>query len=151
VPAERMKGRKEHRVPLSTRAMAILREMEEVRLSEFVFPSVKQGRPLSDMGIRALVSELAPGITRHGFRSTFRDWAAETTSFQNIVVEMALAHTVTDAVEAAYRRGDLLEKRRELMNAWDRYCERTLAEVVPLKRPAIASDPPAGASQRGTS
>jgi integrase len=115
--------------------MAIIGEMAEIRLSEFVFPGAKQGRSLSDMGARNLVRELAPGITRHGFRSSFRDWAAETTSFPNHVVEMALAHAVSDAVEAAYRRGDLLEKRRKLMEAWASYCGRPpSADVVVLKR-----------------
>jgi integrase len=75
-----------------------------------------------------------PGVTVHGFRSTFRDWAAETTRFPNHVIEMALAHSVSDAVEAAYRRGDLLEKRRKLMEAWASYCERKSAEVLPLQR-----------------
>ena len=78
IPSERMKSGTEHRVPLSPRALAIVKEMAEIRLSEFVFPGVKQGRPLSDMGARTLVRELHEGITRHGFRSTFRDWAAET-------------------------------------------------------------------------
>ena len=139
IPGERMKGGKEHRVPLSPRAVEILEQMAEIRQNEFAFPGMKQGRPLSDMGARTLVRELAEGITRHGFRSTFRDWAAETTSFPNHVVEMALAHSVSDAVEAAYRRGDLLEKRRELMEAWASYCERkpVSAEVVPLQRRSV--------------
>ena len=133
VPPERMKGAKEHRVPLSARALAILEDMAELRLSEFVFPG-RIGGPLSDIGARRLLRDLRPGITVHGFRSSFRDWAAETTGFPNHVVEMALAHAVSDAVEAAYRRGDLLEKRRKLMEAWASYCERTPAQVVPLKR-----------------
>jgi integrase len=96
---------------------------------------MKQGRPASTTGPRTLMRDLRAGITRHGFRSTFRDWAAETTGFPNHVVEMALAHAVGDAVEAAYRRGDLLEKRRKLMEAWAAYCERkAAAEVVPLRR-----------------
>ena len=123
VPAERMKkGRKEHRVPLSPRALAILEEMAKVRRGDFVFAGMKSGQHISDMGIRTLVGELREGITRHGFRSTFRDWAAETTAFPNHVVEMALAHAIGDAVEAAYRRGDLLQKRRELMEAWAAHC-----------------------------
>jgi len=82
-----------------------------------------------------LVRVMRPGVTVHGLRSTFRDWAAETTSFPNHVIEMALAHSVSDAVEAAYRRGDLLEKRRKLMEAWATYCERPAsAEVVVLKQ-----------------
>jgi integrase len=133
IPPERMKSGKEHRVPMAPRVVAIVEEMAASRLSEFVFPGVKQGRPLSDMGARTLVPELHEGVTRHGFRSTFRDWAAETTGFPNHVVEMALAHAIGDAVEAAYRRGDLLEKRRALMQAWAAFCERTSAEVVPMK------------------
>jgi integrase len=143
IPKERMKSGKEHRVPLAPRAIAIVEAMAELRINEFVFPGAKQGRPLSDTGIRALVRELGVSVTRHGFRSTFRDWAAETTGFPNHVVEMALAHAVSDAVEAAYRRGDLLEKRRKLMEAWAAYCERKPAEVVQLKGRA------AGASRGG--
>jgi integrase len=136
IPAERMKGGKEHRIPLAPRAVAILEEMATIRINEFVFFGAKQGRPLSNTGIRVLMRELRPGITKHGFRSSFRDWAAETTGFQNHVVEMALAHAVSDAVEAAYRRGDLFKKRRKLMDDWATYCERKLAsaEVVPLQR-----------------
>ena len=124
-------------MPLSPRAMAILEEMAEVRQNEFVFPGMKKGRSLSNMGVIALVRQLRKGITRHGFRSTFRDWAAETTGFPNHVVEMALAHAVPDAVEAAYRRGDLLDKRRKLMEAWANFCGREGADVVPLKRKAM--------------
>ena len=136
IPSERMKSAREHRVPLSPRAVAIVKEMAEIQLNEFVFPGAKQGRPLSNMGARTLVRALHEGITRHGFRSTFRDWAAETTSFANHVVEMALAHSVAGAVEAAYRRGDLIEKRRKLMEAWAAHCGRhsRTAEVVPIKR-----------------
>jgi len=133
VPPDRMKGGREHRVPLSVRALAILKGMAEVRLSEFVFPG-RIGGPISDIGARRLLRDLRSGVTVHGFRSSFRDWAAETTGFANHVVEMALAHAVSDAVEAAYRRGDLLEKRRKLMEAWAAYCERKSAEVLPLQR-----------------
>jgi integrase len=134
IKPERMKNGREHRIPLSPRAVVILEEMAKIKLNEFVFPGMKQGRPMSDMGIRILLRELRPNITKHGFRSSFRDWAAETTAFPNHVVEMALAHAVGDAVEAAYRRGDLLEKRRKLMEVWAAYCERKPAEVVPLIR-----------------
>ena len=138
IKGDRMKSGREHRVPLSPRAVAILGEMAKLRLNEFVFPGMKQGRPLSDMGVRILLRELRPEITKHGFRSTFRDWAAETTSFPNHVVEMALAHSVSDAVEAAYRRGNLLEKRRKLMEAWAAFCARTpnSAKVLVLERKA---------------
>ena len=140
IPAARMKSGKEHRVPMAPRVIAIVEKMAETRLNEFVFPGAKQGRPLSDAGVRKLVRALHEGVTRHGFRSSFRDWAAETTSFPNHVVEMALAHAVSDAVEAAYRRGDLLEKRRALMEVWDEYCGRPAAgEVVVLERRRGAS------------
>ena len=136
IKAERMKSGRPHRIPLSERAISILEEMAEIQVNEFVFPGMKQGRPLSDMGARILLSELRPGVTKHGFRSSFRDWAAETTSFPNHVLEMALAHAVPDAVEAAYRRGDLFEKRRKLMEAWAEYCARKpmSADVVPLRQ-----------------
>jgi integrase len=123
VPAERMKSAREHRVPLSQRAVAILSEMAAVRLNDFVFPGMKRKRPLSNMSLlmllRGMEHEL---VTVHGFRSSFRDWAAETTNFPREVAEAALAHVVGDKVEAAYRRGDLFGKRRELMEAWARHC-----------------------------
>ena len=135
VPGERMKSGREHRVPLSPRAVEVLAAMAEVRQSEFVFGGMKQGRPLWEKSLLNLVRVMRPGVTVHGLRSTFRDWAAETTSFPNHVIEMALAHSVSDAVEAAYRRGDLLEKRRKLMEAWATYCGRPAsAEVVVLKQ-----------------
>ena len=128
-----MKSGREHRVPLSSRAIEILDEMAEVRQSDFVFAGMKQWRPLSNMALLMLLRDMRPGFTVHGFRSSFRDWAADTTKFQNHVVEMALAHAVSDAVEAAYRRGDLFEKRRKLMEAWASYCERKSADVLPLQ------------------
>jgi integrase len=140
IPPERMKGNREHRVPLSARAIAILEGMLPARrCDDFVFPGRKPGRPLSYMSLLMLMREMRPGFTVHGFRSTFRDWAAETTSFPNHVVEMALAHAVSDAVEAAYRRGDLLEKRRKLMDVWAAYCDRRSAEIVSLTRGGRAS------------
>jgi integrase len=93
----------------------VVKTMAETRQNDFAFSGIKQGRFLSDIGTRQLVHDLHLGITRHGLRSTFRDWAAETTSFQHHVVEMAVAHTIDDKVEAAYRRGDRFEKRRRLM------------------------------------
>jgi integrase len=125
VPAERMKAGKEHRVPLCDRALAILDDMRSVRASEapYVFPGGKTGKPLSNMAMTEVLRRMGWGeITVHGFRSTFRDWAAERTNFPNEVVEMALAHAVGDKVEAAYRRGDLFEKRRRLMAEWEAYC-----------------------------
>lgn len=125
VPAERMKAQKEHRVPLAERAMQILQEMKSLSVSEYVFPGRKALRPLSDMAFLMLLRRMGhDGLTAHGFRSSFRDWAAERTNFPREVAEMALAHTIADKVEAAYRRGDLFEKRRQLADAWSNYCER---------------------------
>ncbi len=123
VPAERMKAGKEHRVPLSDAALEILERLHKIRIGGFVFAGAKPGRPLSDMAMLMLLRRMGQGvITAHGFRSTFRDWAAECTSFPREVVEMALAHGIGSAVEAAYRRGDLFEKRRGLMHAWAEQC-----------------------------
>jgi len=123
IPAGRMKAGKEHRVPLSDAAVAILEQMREARHGEFVFPGTKAGRSLSNMSMLMTLRRMNRGsLTAHGFRSSFRDWAAERTSFPAEVAEMALAHTVADKVEAAYRRGDLFEKRRQLGDAWARFC-----------------------------
>ncbi|MGE0052926.1 MAG: tyrosine-type recombinase/integrase [Hyphomicrobium sp.] len=139
VPAERMKAGKEHRVPLSARALEVLQELKEVRRGEFVFPGLKPGRPLSNMALLMLLRRLNRAeITVHGFRSTFRDWAAECTAVAGEVAEMALAHSVSSAVEAAYRRGNMLEKRRELMAAWARYCEGGDAAVVHFRARGIS-------------
>jgi len=122
VPANRMKGNREHRVPLSDRAVEIVRLMQSRRENDFVFPGRNGG--LSNMSLLALLRNMGRALTAHGFRSSFRDWAAEQTNFPNEVCEMALAHAVGDKVEAAYRRGDLFEKRRRLMQAWADYCAR---------------------------
>jgi len=136
IPAERMKGGSAHRVSLSSRAVAIIKEMARIRQSDFVFPGTKQGRPLSSMALAMLLRRMGHGdITVHGLRSSFRDWAAETTNFPNHVVEMALAHTISDRVEAAYRRGDLFAKRRKLTEQWSAYCSRgASAKIVPLRQ-----------------
>ena len=118
VPADRMKTNREHRVPLSTGALAVLREARNVADgSDLVFPSVP-GRALSDATISKMVRELGIGAVPHGFRSSFRDWAAECSDVPREVCELALAHVNTDRVEAAYRRTDLFERRRELMEEW---------------------------------
>jgi integrase len=137
-----MKGGSEHPVPLVPRAVAILEQMAEMRTSEFIFPGQSKVRPISDIGLRRLLHGLRRGVTVHGFRSSFRDWAAETTNFPNHVVEMALAHAIADGTEAAYRRGDLFVKRRRLMEAWASYCERkpAAAEVVRLRLQASRAD-----------
>src|SRR5665213_258341 len=123
VPADRMKGRKAHRVPLSVRALAIIESMQDIRDGDFVFPGGKADEPLSNMAMLAVLKRMSRGdLTAHGFRSSFRDWVAERTSYPSELAEMALAHTVADKVEAAYRRGDMFEKRRRLMHEWARYC-----------------------------
>lgn len=121
IPAERMKAQKEHRVPLSEHALRIINDMAAIRFNDYVFPSNRKG--LSNMAMLTLLRRMNRNdITVHGFRSTFRDWAAESTDHPSEVVEMALAHTIKNQVEAAYRRGDLLEKRRALMESWAIYC-----------------------------
>jgi len=122
VPADRMKAGRAHRVPLCERAIAILEKLSATRAGDFIFTGHREGRPLSNMAMLELLRGMEDGLTVHGFRSTFRDWAAETTGHPNHVVEMALAHTIGDKVEAAYRRGDLFEKRRALMQDWASYC-----------------------------
>src|SRR5262249_4925940 len=107
IQAGRMKAGKEHRVPLSDAALAVLQQMHDIRHSDYVFPGGRDRRPLSEMSLLMLLRRMGHGdITAHGFRSTFRDWAAERTTFAREVAEMALAHAIPDAVEAAYRRGD---------------------------------------------
>ena len=126
IPAARMKTDKEHRVPLSEEVIAILREMKKIKVSEFIFPGNQPNKPLSNMAFLQLLKRMGRGdLTVHGFRSTFRDWASERTNYSNEVSEMALAHTVSDKVEAAYRRGDLFEKRRRLMRDWAMFCQQT--------------------------
>jgi integrase len=132
IPADRMKGAREHRVPLSELAMGILREMAAARITNdldvLVFPGRDLQRPLSDMSLTAVLRRMKRGdLTAHGFRSTFRDWAAETTSYPAELAEMALSHAVGNKVEAAYRRGDLFEKRRRLMNDWAIFCATSTA------------------------
>jgi integrase len=136
VPADRMKAGKEHRVPLSDRALAVLRTMSTVGQTAYVFPGDRR-TTLSNTSMLMLMRRMKRGdLTTHGFRSSFRDWAAERTNFPSEVVEMALAHVVSNKVEAAYRRGDLFEKRRRLMNAWAEFCTSAPAEqgqVVSLR------------------
>jgi integrase len=136
IPAARMKAGKAHRVPLSDRAIAVLEALP--RDGEFVFPGSKAGKPLSNMAMLELLRGMrGQGATVHGFRSTFRDWAAERTAHPNHVIEMSLAHAIGDKVEAAYRRGDLFEKRRRLVDDWAAYCEsepiKTDGNIVPIR------------------
>lgn len=123
IPGERMKAGVEHRVPLSDAAAQIITAQLETKQNDYVFPGAKEKKPLSNMACLMLLGRMQrDDITVHGFRSTFRDWAAETTNFSREVAEMALAHTIKDDTEAAYRRGDLLDKRRALMGLWADYC-----------------------------
>jgi integrase len=138
VPAARMKAGRDHRVPLPGRALAILTEIAKGRTDEFVFAGQKGGKPLSGMAMEMVLRRMkVAGVTVHGFRSAFRDWCGESTSFPREIAEAALAHVAGDATERAYRRGDALEKRRTLMEAWSAFCEPgERADVVPMKRRA---------------
>jgi integrase len=135
IPGERMKAKNEHAVPLSDAALDLLRNQS--REVDLVFPGARAGRPLSDMSLTAVLRRMGRSdVTAHGFRSTFRDWAAEQTAYPSDVVEMALAHTITNKVEAAYRRGDLIEKRRRLMAEWAKYCATVgpaTGKVLPMQ------------------
>jgi integrase len=135
VPPERMKAGIEHRVPLTDRALAILKSMKAVARGEFIFPSHRSDRPLSGMACAMLLRRMKiVNATVHGFRSAFRDWCGEATAFPREVAEAALAHAVGDQTERAYRRGDALEKRRKLMDTWADYLEpKTAINVVPIK------------------
>jgi integrase len=126
VPAERMKAGREHRVPLSPPAMVILRQLAEIsnEPADYVFPSTKRSRPLSSMAMDMLLRRLKLDVTVHGYRSSFRDWCGEVSTYPREVAEAALAHVVGDATERAYRRGDALEKRRRLMDDWATFCWR---------------------------
>jgi len=140
IPAERMKANKEHRVPLSPWALKIVQDIRkqlgaDPAPSAFIFPGIKTGRPLSNMAFLMLMRRMErEDLTVHGFRSTFRDWTAECTNYPREVAEMALAHAIGDKVEAAYRRGDLFEKRRRLMRDWARYCNT----IQPAARSSVA-------------
>jgi integrase len=136
VPAERMKAGREHRVPLSDAAIVLLQNMEPQENDAFLFPGRQRGVGLSSLVMLGVLERMGRSdLTTHGFRSTFRDWAAERTNFPNHVVEMALAHTIGDRNEAAYRRGDLFDKRRRLMGEWAKFClsPPTSGAVVPLR------------------
>jgi integrase len=128
-----MKGKREHRVPLTGRALEILREVEKVRGGDFVFPGQRRYRALSGMAMEMVLRRMKrDAITVHGFRSTFRDWCGDCTSFPREVAEAALAHAVGNATEAAYRRSDALEKRRKLMEAWSAFCDHPGGDIVVL-------------------
>jgi integrase len=138
VPAGRMKASKEHRVPLCDRAVALLKALP--REGKFVFPGAQKNTAISNMSMAAVLKRMGvkPEVaTVHGFRSTFRDWAAERTAYPHEVVEMALAHAIKNKVEAAYRRGDLFEKRARLMAEWGKYattCSSGEATVTAIRK-----------------
>ncbi len=135
IPAKRMKAGKEHRVPLTSRAVDILSETRKLG-SEWLFPAIRGGK-LSGMAMAMLLRRMDVSVTVHGFRSAFRDWAAECTAYAHEVAEMALAHTIENKVERAYRRGDLFDKRRRLMDEWAEYCAKVSAmgdAVTPIRK-----------------
>ena len=137
VPAGRMKAGRAHRVPLPRRAVELLTELRGEKPpapDDLVFPGLRPGRPLSNMAMLALLRRFKLDVTVHGFRSSFRTWAAERSAFPTEVVEMALAHTIRSAVVAAYQRGDLFEKRVRLMKQWAAFLEKPArGAVVPMR------------------
>jgi integrase len=137
IPADRMKMEREHRVPLSDTAVELLKALPRLEDTNLIFPSSKVNTPMSDMTLTAVLRRMKRNdITVHGFRSTFRDWAAESTNYPSDMAEMALAHSIGDKVEAAYRRGDMLKKRFRMMNDWAKYCGTVRAadgKVIPIR------------------
>jgi integrase len=136
VPADRMKSKREHRVPLSVPALKVLERLPS-HDEGFIFLGLKADRPLSNMALLVLLGRMKRSdLTVHGFRSTFRDWAAERTNFPREVAEAALAHVLGDKTEAAYQRGDMLEKRQRLMDAWAEFCAKRApaSTVVSLRQ-----------------
>jgi integrase len=141
IPGARMKAGREHRVPLSEAALVVLRgllPLRDAQTGDWIFPGARKARPLSNMAMEMLLRRMRRAdLTVHGFRSTFRDWAAETTGYPREVAEAALAHTLADKTEAAYRRGDLFEKRRRMMGDWAAYCDQAAmvdATVTPIRQ-----------------
>ena len=123
IPPERMKAAREHRVPLSDRAVEIIEQMQAAKVSEYLFPGQLPGRPLSKEALIKALDRMNVDATVHGFRSSFRDWAGNETHHPREIAEQALAHVIGDKAEQAYRRSDALEKRRALMQDWSNYCE----------------------------
>lgn len=143
VPAERMKARREHRVPLTDATLTMLEALPHIEGNPYLFPGARHGRPLSNMALLQLMRGMGYGVdgdrgdyVPHGFRSSFRDWSGEVSSFPRDVAEMALAHVIENKVEAAYRRGDLFAKRRKMMQEWADYVNKQQAEVIPLNKHA---------------
>lgn len=139
IPGKRMKAGVEHRVPLSEQALKVLRDLPRMAGTDLVFTAPRGGQ-LSDMAMTAIMRRMSLKAVPHGFRSTFRDWCAECTNYPRDVAEMALAHAIEDKTEAAYRRGDLFEKRTRLMAEWARYCDtiNTGDNVIPLRKAGAA-------------
>lgn len=133
IPAARMKAHKEHRVPLSPRCVEILKAARQLSDGDYVFPGRRKGH-LSNMAFLMTLRRMGLDVTAHGFRSSFRDWAAERTNFPREVAEAALAHVVEDKVEAAYRRTDLFDRRRQLMTTWAAFATSAKGDVVPLRK-----------------
>jgi integrase len=123
IPGERMKAGKEHMIPLSPQMVNLLKTLLLISNSDYVFPGLRPNKPITTAAGMKLVKELRPGFTQHSMRSTFRDWAGETTAYPREVIEMAMAHQLKDKAEAAYARGNLIDKRRRLMRDWANYCE----------------------------
>jgi len=134
VPADRMKAGREHRVPLSAPALALLRKLEAIRVDDFLFSGQRPGKPLSNMSMAMVLGRMKLDCTQHGFRASFRTWAAEMTAFPEPVVEMARAHTIEKKVVAADQCGDLFDRRAKLMAAWAGYCTGPAARVVSFAR-----------------
>ena len=140
VPASRMKAGREHRVPLASRCIELLKQAKPLAAgSELVFPGRSGKKPMSNMALLMTMRRMSPGYTVHGFRSAFRDWASERTTFAREICEAALAHIVKDKTEAAYRRGDLFDKRRELMVSWGSFIEAQDAKIVPMRGAGLRS------------
>jgi integrase len=139
VPAIRTKARREHRLPLSSAVMALLAALPCSHTVGPIFPGRDPNRPINRNRLLEVLRQLEPGVSVHGFRSAFRDWAGDCTLFQRETIEAALSHVIGDRTEAAYRRGDAIEKRRKLMEAWSKYCAvpaMAAGEVIELRRPA---------------
>jgi len=139
IPAERMKAKVQHRVPLSESAMRILNEHSKQATPDALLFHAASGKPLSDMTLTALTRRMGVNAVPHGFRSTFRDWCAECTNYPRDLAEQALAHKLENKVEAAYLRSDVLEKRRTLMQAWADYCDRATADAKVVQFRGVAA------------
>jgi len=138
IPANRMKAEREHSVPLSSRCIEILNKAVIMRQSDFLFPGGRTNKGLSNAAMDKLLQvTLNYECTVHGFRSSFRDWAGECTNYPRDLCEMALAHTIKDKTEAAYRRGEMLEKRRRMMNDWQKFCDTVInvgSDAIPIRK-----------------